>query len=77
MEFSSCLFECKCFPTNRKITARSNTITKFTVPETAIPTVAAVLSGLVDVWSVVRMGGFEGCDSRVRVRANPNSCAAH
>ena len=30
-----------------------------TVPETAIPTVAAVLSGLTDVWSVERMGGYE------------------
>jgi len=30
-----------------------------TVPETAMPTVAAVLSGLTDVWSVERMGSYE------------------
>jgi len=30
-----------------------------------LATVAAVLSGLADAWSVGRMGGCEGCDSSI------------
>jgi len=51
--------ECKYFQPSRSVTAKSSTTTKITVPETAIPIMAAVLSGLADVWSAGRKGACE------------------